>query len=230
MNQQFTPDQLRAVLRLVNEDDSAVLRDAETVQSFLALSATFQRKMANSLTGAIKQIGRLKETVENLKTKAGEGPSDDGTLKCLGLPALSVAKAVLYRLQKDGFDGISKNKVVWLTYDLYANVLAKHNVRLTIDHPQCTEWGPQFRSAYKGIASTVNPVGPEGWNALTEVDPTGELRAILSNIVKKYGDARDNDLKEWLKSTTPYKKALPQAGEKWNKVISDADIRLWKAK
>ena len=217
------PENLKAIEDFVNDKTNDI--PIEAAKELQTIFFAFQRKtLACAKTYKDKAL-HLTKRLERINAKA-EKAAEQGDFSETGLDSFDVANALLYQLQLLGAPVHNKNKIIYILFEMYSSWLASKKQRLFLEHPVATEWGPQFWRVYKRL--NIKTAIPEtAWKDLTSSNPA--VAAFTKNAAAKYADYHENTLKDYFIKGEPYKNATAEKnGGKWNKVISDTDIYLWK--
>lgn len=211
----------------IEEGKTAVLETGAT-EKLYALSAAVARKMQEYCIEQRKKNAKLDKKLclyqakERLDMMNGEFSFNETELD-----SLDVAAALIHCLQRTSGKYISKNKVIYILYNMYCSWLANKKERMFTEHPACTEWGPQFWRVYKHIDNPNNVIPYDAFKKLAEQNPA--VAAFCRNTAEKYYDYTEKELKLKFTESEPYKNALPVHNNgKWGKQIADTDIYLWK--
>lgn len=220
----MTSQELEDILKFVNEEDAS-FPDAETSTKFQNLFFAYQKKALGRLNEAEKKAERLEKRLQRFIQKEEEA-AVNGSFECIDIDSMTIAKGLLYKLKTFNTYGLTKYKVIYIMYLMYASWLASHRQRLFIEHPVATEWGPHLWRVAKNLDIQKDGTADD-WKALAKESPA--VAAFTEESAKKRCLLSSDELQRHLKQTAPYKNALPgrNAG-KWNKEISDADIYTWK--
>lgn len=223
MRSYLTYQQLDALVRFADEDRELV--DMEAVDALMALSYAVQRNLNRRLTGTLKRNKMLQERLES-RREAEQERIEAGQIEESNRDSLLVARALLYQLQHLKTYRLTPYKVNAILYEMYASWLYSKKVRLFLEHPVATEWGPRLWHAFKKI--NVNErISDEEWNFFAANNPA--VAAFVTNSARKYYEVTESTLTKMFMETKAFRNASASAnGGKWNKEIADADIYEWK--
>jgi uncharacterized phage-associated protein len=220
----LTPEQMTKITRYIDGEKDAEIDD-ETLALFDALHYKLHRKIYENLSREQKKSRRLETKAERLedKLKAADAADAEGFTEA-GLDSADVAACLAAETRNVTQKGISRSRMLTLTYMAYVSWLGNKKQRLFLEHPVATQYGPIFWRAYK----KVNPETEADEDAFRRVaDQNPGAAAFLRNVAKKYHDADERMMANFIKNSAPYKNALPKEGEKWCKTIQDDDIYAW---
>lgn len=222
----LTQEEMNSILDYINDDTgSTQMPSYDVVGNFQALYFTFQRKLAKDYEEMKKKCFRMERRLERIDAHE-ERQTAEGVFKESGLDSVDVADVLLYHLQQLKVYKFTKSKFMHILFHMYASWLGSKKERLCMEHPVCTEFGPQFWRVYKRLNLNLE-VPYERVKALQE--KRADIASYIRNAAHKYYDCKESDLAEAHKKSAPYKNALPHFnGGKWNKEISDSDIFLWQ--
>lgn len=220
----ITEDDIKKIISFVEDGDEAVL-ETDIVTTFIALNAAFTKRLVTCISGKNRKTNILERKLKRINRRA-EAAIEAGDFRETQRDGVNVAYMLTYHLQQMNASVISKNKVIYILYLMYASWLYSKKERFLIEHPCATEWGPQFWRVY-GRLDVRYRITQEDYSALAMADPAAA--AFCKSAAKKYYDYKDHDLKEMLLKSKPYKNSLPDTNRgKWNKEINDLDIYNWK--
>jgi len=199
--------------------------DPDLVSSLADFNAAVVKAMLKRQEGLVRKMNSL-ERKNNRLTKREQEAIEAGLIKQTGLDSYEVAKALLYQLQHLKTYRLTRTKVVFILYEMYASWLVSKQERLFDEQPVATEWGPQFWRVYKRM-NVMIPVSDEDWRDLASKNPG--VAQFCRNAARKYYDYAEKKLQKTFKESLPYKNASKEKNDgKWNKEITDQDIISWK--
>lgn len=220
----ITSEQLEEITRFVNDEQDTLPGTAAT-SALQNLFFAYQKKLAGRLNETIRKADRLEKRLNLLENKREE-QAVLGNFECIDIDSVIIAKGLLYKLKGLNGYNLTKYKVIYIMYLMYASWLASHRQRLFIEHPVATEWGPHLWRVAKNIDIKTDGT-IEDWRKLTQESPA--VAAFTEESAKKRYLLSPDELRRLLVATAPYTNALPEKnGGKWNKEITDADIYAWK--
>ncbi len=223
---ELTGEQLKSLLSFLEGGDTTALSNG-AVDRLYWLVAAVGHKLADIHEEDKKRIFSLERRLDRYKSKE-QAAVEQGLFADTGLDSLDVALALLYCLQRLKTYKLTKNKLIYILCEMYASWLGSKKERLFVEHPVCTQWGPQLWRVYKRIDRVGALVPYEYYEKLASQNAA--VAAFCKNAAQKYYDWKESDLKELFARSEPYRNALPaHNGGKWNKEISDSDLYLWKA-
>ncbi len=224
---EMTPDEINQLIVFINEDNMP-LPSKETIRKLNFLHSMLHDKIFEYSIKTEKDLTIARNRMNRAATKKQEqertGNIDFGET---GLDSVEVAYALLYQLQfiSNG-RRISPSRVIGILYEIYASWLLNHKERLFVEHPVCTEYGPQFWRVYKRLVN-LSSATYDDFKKLAEQNPG--VAMLCKNAASKYFDIDIRSFTAMLKKSEPYRNALPATnGGKWNKELNDSDIFVWK--
>lgn len=222
---EISMEELQSIIAYV-EDDTKVLPSETAVSKLFALSAALTRKLVEDASSLRKKNFTMEKKLYSYQAKENLDALN-GDFKDSEIDSAEVANALLYCLQKyNTYQPLTKTKVVYILYEMYASWLASKKERLFAEHPSCSKWGPQFWRVYKRL-DMHQDIPYEQFEKLAQQSPA--IAAFCKNAAAKYYDWKEKDLQTIFTKSRPYKNAMPDKnGGKWGKEISDADIYVWK--
>ena len=220
----FTPQQIADLNAFIEGSSTKVLTDG-TLKLFYAVESKIRARLAQNALDADTKVARIQRKLDKYEAER-DRLRMEGVYTDLNFDSVDIANAILYELQQVKTWKLSKAKVVYLLFEAYASWLAGKGERICIEPPVATAEGPWFWRVSNKIDIKVQ-------RTRADVDKiygvNSGLAAYLHNLVRKYYDYSDGQLKEYFCRQKFYKEATPEhnAG-KWNKVLSDKSIVLWK--
>ena len=222
----FSEEDLKNIQAFMESGDIAAL-DRSAAARLANLSTAVNRRIADSAASLAKKTASLERKLLLYQAKEHLEVLKEGYPET-GLDSCDVAMALLHCLQNQHTYNakLTKNKVIYILYAMYCSWLAAKGERLFVEHPVCTEWGPQFWRVYKRL----NPGATADRTAFTRLaEQNAAVAAFTRNSAAKYYDYGEGDLKKLFTKSLPYRNAMPENnGGKWNGQISDGDIVAWK--
>lgn len=222
---ELSPNAIQQIRDFVENDGPIPSQDA--VNTFNALHFAFNKKMYKSLTESRSKQKTLEKRVTSLRKKEDDRAAA-GVFKetVPGLDSVDVAKALIWCLNQKQTWKLSIPKVVAILYEMYASWLASKHERLFVQHPEATQYGPQFWRVTRKVTSMTATY--EDWKKIAEQNPG--IAEFCKNAAAKYYDWKLSDLTRPVLNSKPYLNAhADKNGGKWNKELSDADIFAWKS-
>lgn len=221
----LTPEEIRAVSLYIDEG----VRSEETpaaLDKILYAAAQASRRLSAENAALGRRLERSNDRVQRLQAKREEAVLQEEFSET-GLDSLAVAKCLLYYLQQQNAWKLSRSKLMYVLFEVYAAWLAGHRERLFVEHPVASEYGPQFWRVFKNIPSTGTPLGREAVEAIAKLNPG--VAALCRNAAVKYYDYKESDLQRYICKCPAYRNALPEKnGGKWNGELRDSEIYAWK--
>ena len=221
----FTPEELAAISRYIDDGERTEATASAIEKVFYAEGQIRMRlvkenaALGSRLEKATAKIARFEERKQEAILQ--------GEFAETGLDSVEVARCLLYYLQQKQAWRMSKSKLQYILFEVYAAWLAGHKERIFIEHPVCTEYGPMFWRVFKQIENLQSPLSADCVRTLGEKNPG--VVAICKNAAAKYYDYGDSQLKSYLLKCPAYKEAMPQKNNgKWNGLMQDALILAWK--
>lgn len=216
-------EQLENLIRFAEDDRLAP--DLEAVEALNILHEAVQRGVVKHLSGAMKRNASLTDRLERYKERQKQ-KIINGEFKDTEIESTLVAKALLYQLQRRRTYQFTQKKFVGILYLMYASWLFHHKERLFREQPVAREFGPQF---YK-VWTKVNIDKPATWADFKALQDTDPGRAVFcENAAEKYYDDKESEILGPVMRSQAYRNAGKENnGGKWNKVIEDTDIYLWR--
>ena len=221
----ITKEEMAAISRYIDSGERSDELDSAIGKIFYAEGQIRSRLLreADSLRGRLGRTSAKLERIEDAKKEAVL----QGEFGETGLDSVDVAKCLLYYLQGKDSYGLTKSKLMCILFEVYASWLYSKKERIFIEHPVCTEYGPQFWRVYKRINSVREPLGRECVDAVASANPG--VAAMCRNAANKYYDYSEKQLQSFIIKCPAYKAALPKNnGGKWNGEMSDRLIYSWK--
>lgn len=221
----ITAEEMQALSAYIDEGIRGELTEAAIGKVFYA-EGQIRARLAKECASLRAKLDRANTRVERFE-EARKEKILQGDFAETGLDSVDVALCLLYYLQQTKTYKLSKAKLQYILFEVYAAWLAGHKERLFIEKPVCTEYGPQFWRVYKKVESLANPVGFEAVNRVASQN--AGIAAICKNAAAKYYDYSEAQLKAYLVKCDAYKAALPEKnGGKWNGELDDRLILRWK--
>lgn len=219
----LSPEELKGILDFVNNENNDVV-STDAPQRFMNIAAAFNAKMYKMMLHERNRAVRSERTVERMKTRLSK-QSEAGDFVELKLDSIDLAKCIIYLLQeKEAY--YTRNTVQYILFEAYATWLSEHSERLTSERPVAQEWGPHFWRVSNKLGKMSAKAGYDDWTRITSQNPG--VAAFLRNVVGKYYDWKEADLKNMMKESVPYKNAARKGDDdKWGHPIKDADIFAW---
>lgn len=165
---------------------------------------------------------RLDKVLEKKEKEYLEGNFDEANRN-----SLEVAYAIKYYANKNNIF-LRKGMLICILFDVYANWLYSAKQKLTDEEPKATQHGPQFWK----VSEKINMALPVAntvryYEELARFNPG--VVAVIKRTVDKYASMDAERVEEIMKNNIAYKNAHRDNNNgKWNKVLLDKDIYLWK--
>lgn len=222
---ELTPHELEGLISFVRDGDDTVLETA-AIEKFYNLNQMLGKKLADRIRKEKKRADHIQQRLDRYVSRENAAV-ERGDFPTLDLDSLEVAEALLYQLQQLKTYRLSRNKLVYILYGMYAAWLAGKKQRLFLEHPVATAWGPQFWRVYNKITNVTLRVPYGSWENITAKSTA--VAGLIKTYAQKYYDISEKDLQNLFIKSEPYKNAVASKnGGKWNKEISDTDIYVWK--
>ncbi len=222
---ELSPAEMQAISDYIDEGKKSETLFSATEKIFFAENQIRARLLreTRSLSSRLDRATKRIERIEDEK----QGKILQGEFAETGLDSVDVAACLLHYLQENRAYQLTRSKLLHILFEAYAAWLHNRSERLFIEHPVCTEYGPQFWRVFKHIGSTANPVGHDAVKKIAEVNPG--VAAFLKNVANKYYDYSESNLKSYVTKCPAYRNALPEKnGGKWNGEMKDTEIYAWK--
>ena len=231
MMYEFTPDEWQKILAFVNDDNNDVL-STDIPQRFINMSAAFSSRLYRAYGAEKRRSNSSERTIARMRARL-EGRVADGQFVELDFDSLELALCIVYLLkERDAM--YSRARVQYLLYEAYSRWLADKSERLTKEHPVAQEWGPHFWHISKTCGLVPPTTSIDDFRRVAEQKGGDGVVAFLRNVVNKYVDWSDDELKKSFLQSVPFKNAKAKVDStdpnlrKWGREIKDADIFAWK--
>lgn len=227
----FTHEEIEKVLAFINDENQDVLK-TDIPQRFINAAAAFSSKLYKVYGVEKSRLASSEKTIARLRTRL-EGRTVEGQFVELDFDSLDIALCIVYLL-KERNSYYSRNRVQYMLYEAYSRWLADHQERLTSEHPVAQEWGPHFWHISKKCGAVQPVTTIEDFRRVSSKNPG--VAEFLKNVVNKYANWREEDMKKVFTDSVPYKNAMPKPADKavspgdtkWGHQIKDTDIFAWK--
>ena len=242
-NTEFSEQDVKDVLRFINDGDQSVL-DGDAVSKLFILSGALYRKTVSEVKALRRENTLLKRRLERFTTRE-ESMALSGEFECEGANAVLVAKALMYCIQRvnAGSDrySLSRVKLHILLYDVYADYLRDYRKRLTVDIPKAYGYidrdsgkeirqGPVFWTVKNALDADIkagHKAAEADYRTLEDICP--EAAGLCWGVAKKYGLETDSALLKWILPSAPARAAdKTNNNGRWGKEYDDALIYQWK--
>lgn len=221
---ELTPRELEGIIAYVRDNDTSVLQ-SDAIGKFMNLSSVLGKKLRDDAIRNARRAETAESRLQKIREKDLETFKNE-EIPGTGIDSLPVAIALLYQLQVMKASGLTKKKLNYILYRMYAEWLAGHDERLVTEHPVATPWGPFFWRVENQIKSTTLRVSYDDWKNFAFDHPA--IAGFIKTYAGKHGNDNEKDMKEFLMSSKPYRNSKPKKGGKWNAELSDHEIREWK--
>ena len=225
----FSPEDFQKIQAFANDESNEVL-STDLPQKFINLAAAFSSRLYRSYNNEKRRAAGAERTISRLRTRL-DGRTSSGQFVELDFDSLDLALCIIY-LIKERDACYSRAKVQYILFEAYARWLADHEERLTSEHPVAQEWGPHFWHISKKCGHVQPVTSVDDFRRVANRNPG--VAEFLRNVVNKYADWSDEELKKTFIQSVPYqnaraKKDSMDPGEnKWGREIKDSDIYSWK--
>ncbi len=217
--------ELDMIIGFVRDGDTAVLETGAIGKLYNLAAATGKRLTEETLRRQ-SRIFTLERSLDRYRRKEAQAAAE-GVFESMDFDSLEIASALLYQLQRFQAAKLTKTKIVYILYEMYASWLASKRKRLFNEHPVATEWGPQLWRVYSKIGSPAARVPYSSWENITGQSPA--VAKFIENSAAKYAGAREKEMRETYVNSEPYRLCTADKnGGKWNKEIPDSEIYVWK--
>lgn len=225
----LSPEELNLVLRFVNDEGEEVLK-SDVPQRLTNIYAAFCSRMGKVVAREHSRAVRAETTVERLRNRL-YAKGEEGEFRQLGFSVMDVALCIVYLLKEKNFY-YGRNIVQYILYFGYSRWLANHHERMFEEQPVAQEWGPHWWAISKKCTGVPPVTTYDDFKRIAERN--SGVAAFLRNLVAKYGTWSEEDMKNVLLDSFPYKNAMAKktaadpALQKWGRVIKDSDIFVWR--
>lgn len=244
MQYDFTEDDRLAVLRFLNEGDSSVL-EGDAVRRLFMLHDAVNRKMLSSFAAVRRDNEQVRRRLARFE-RHEETLCEKGEFECRGVDTLSVARCLMFCLQKACENAgikcsVTMTKLQILLYDVYAGYLARYRTRLTVEIPRffgyvdqgtgkrvdCGPWFWTVKDTLQDYVRRHAAASRADYDALYTLDP--EAAGLCWGVAQKYCHLSENALFQWIRGSEPFRDAMPEnnAG-KFSKEFNDVLVYRWK--
>ena len=240
----LTPQNLEDLVAFAEGSGESV--SEEVLTEFLSLSYGLSKRLAADARIARREAERLRKKMERFEGRQQELRLNR-EFEHMGLDSVTLAKALLFCIQQLDrklmrSSHVTMQKLMILLYDVYANSLARYDLRPTIQGPQAygytdrttnktVEMGPWFWRVADALRETVRNQTPVDAEALEAVKKRSEdLAGMCWAVAKSRSTYTDKELFRWIKASAPYRDAhKDNNGGKWGKEYDDYLIYVWKS-
>ena len=202
--------------------DDVLLSDV--TDRLFRLTEAVRRTVSETARRNARKAASAERKLERIRTREDRAVEDED-FPCLLVDTLDLAYIIRYYAGKAGAF-LPTETLMFILFDTYANWLYQNRQRLTVDHPECQEKGAWFWSI-KGKIDYKKTDFSDVFGRVSAVD-TG-IPAMIRSLVDKYTKYRPEQIVEMIHRIPPYVKASPKNnGGKWNGILKDSEIFLWK--
>lgn len=188
------------------------------------LSEAVRRGVSEAARRNAQKLSTAEKKLERIRMKEDRAVVDED-FPCLMVDTLDLVYIIRYYASKQSAYMPSET-LMFILFDTYANWLYEYRQRITLEHPECQEKGAWFWSIKGKIDYKKSDVS-DSFNRVAAVDKG--IIALIHGLVDKYCKYKPEDLVAVVTSTPPYRNAAPDRnGGKWNGILKDSDIFLWK--
>lgn len=221
---ELTSRELEGIIAYVRENDTTVLQ-TDAIAKFLNLGSALGKKLRDDVVRSSRRAETAEGRLQRIREKEQESFKNED-IPGTGLDSLTVAIALLYQLQSLKAPALTKRKLNYIFYRMYAEWLAGHDQRLVTEHPVATPWGPYFWRVENQVKSVTIRVTYEDWKNFAFDHPS--IAGFIKTYAAKHCNDNEKDMKEFLMSSKPYRSRKPKKDGKWNAELDDHEIREWK--
>lgn len=221
---EITPEALRSILGYLNDKNSPKPED-ESLKLWFNLSHALEARLIADFRDARAELATKRRALDRVQRRK-ERIVEEEEFSELGVDIFDICQALRYCLAEKHVS-LSRMKIMYILYDVYAAWLSSHSQRICLDHPVMTQYGPIFGRAYKRLKGNPPDARKEDLDALKGRSPG--LAVLVERAAAKYYDQDETVMRNWLLKSRPCRNAKPQlTGEKWGRELSDKDIYHWK--
>lgn len=225
MDYRLNPQEIELLQSFIDGKDNSVL-NTELPERLFRFAEAIRRRSIEEARKAVKREETVRKRLDRILEK-NESEYLEGNFSEANRDSLEVAYAIKYYANKNNIF-IRKGLLIHILFDVYANWLYGAKQKLTDEEPKATQHGPQFWK----VSEKINMALPVAntvryYEELAKFNPG--VIAIIKRAVDKYARMDAERVEEIMKNNIAYKNAhRDKNAGKWNKVLKDKDIFLWK--
>lgn len=225
MDFKLTPDEMNHVQAYLDGTEPNIAF-TDLPDKVLRLAEAVKHKMLEDAKKAIRAKVSLEKRIARMQ-EIKEKDYVEGKFEEKNRDSLEVAYAIKYIANSHGIY-IKRTMLIPVLFDVYANWLYSAKEILIDEQPKAIESGPQFWKVYNKIDMKLGVDSTRRfYESLAAFNPG--VIAVIKNVLTKYVAMDEKRVAEIMKNNLAYKNAdKSHNGGKWNKVITPADIYLWK--